>query len=91
MPRCLLSEAGLTQGGNQSRGRTQGTAAAQGGCGWLGGGCPQFGSAAAAGAVEDQALRKLSVLLLAGESAGYSLQKWALEPARCVSSNFGFK
>lgn len=65
-------------------------AAAWGGCGWAGGGCPQLGSAAA-GAVEEQALCKLSVLLLAGESAGYPPQKWTLEPARCVSSNFGLK
>lgn len=67
-----------------------GTAAAQGGCGWAGGGCLQF-SSAAGGAGEDQVLCKLLVLLLAGESTGYPLLKWALEPARCVSSNFGFK
>lgn len=68
-----------------------GTADAQGGCGWAGGGCRLLGSAAAAGVAEDQALCKPSVLLLVGESAGYPPQKCALEPARCVPSNFGFK
>lgn len=90
VPRCLISEPGLTPGGNWSRGRTWGELLLPGeAVGGLEVVVCSFGSAA--GAVEDQALCKLSVLLLAGESAGYPRQKWALEPARCVSSNFGFK
>lgn len=78
VPGCLVPEAGLTQGGNHSRGRTRGggTAAAQGGCGWAGGGCPPFGGGGAA--VEDEVLCKLLVFILVGEGAGYPPQKWAL-------------